>query len=77
MNNICSLTELKPGHSAVVTRISVRGGIRRRLRDIGLIEGTSVECAFKSPSGDPAAYFIRGALIAMRSEDTRDISVSV
>jgi Fe2+ transport system protein A len=49
--------------------------MRRRLLDIGLIENTCVECLGRSPCGDPAAYLIRGAVIALRSEDCRDILI--
>ncbi|MCI7147037.1 MAG: FeoA family protein [Candidatus Fimisoma sp.] len=68
------LNQLKPGEEAVVTSIS---GENRRLRDLGLIEGTKVKCVLKSPLGDPAAYKIRGAVIAIRREDAADIKVAV
>ncbi len=66
------LNQLKPGEEAVVTSIS---GENRRLRDLGLIEGTKVKCVLKSPLGDPAAYRIRGAVVAIRREDAADIKV--
>ena len=69
-----SLNQLKPGEEAVVTSIS---GENRRLRDLGLIEGTKVKCVLKSPLGDPAAYKIRGAVIGIRREDAADIKVVV
>lgn len=68
------LNQLKPGEEAVVTSIS---GENRRLRDLGLIEGTKVKCVLKSPLGDPAAYKIRGAVVAIRREDAADIKVAV
>ena len=68
------LNQLKPGEEAVVTSIS---GENRRLRDLGLIEGTKVKCVLKSPLGDPAAYKIRGAVIAIWREDAADIKVAV
>ena len=51
------------------------GSMRRRLLDIGLIEGTDVECLQRSPAGDPVAYLIRGAVIALRAEDASQILV--
>lgn len=45
------------------------------MQDIGLIEGTPVECLQKSPSGDPVAYLIRGAVIALRREDSGRVMV--
>lgn len=77
MNNISSLTGLDIGQHATVENLLSEGSIRRRLRDMGLIEGTEVECVLKSPGGDPVAYKIRGAIIALRSEDTEDIIVSM
>lgn len=63
------------GERVVVKAITAHGSMRRRFLDIGLSEGTAVECVGKSPAGDPAAYLIRGAVIAIRSEDSRDIIV--
>ena len=34
--------------------------------DLGLVRGTRVTCVTRSPAGDPGAYLIRGALIALR-----------
>ena len=72
-----TLTALNIGEMARVQKLSSTGGMRRRLQDIGLIEGTEVECVLKSPSGDPAAYQIRGAVIALRSEDSSNVLISV
>lgn len=49
--------------------------MRRRLLDIGLIENTEVECLGRSPGGDPSAFLIRGAVIAIRSEDCGNILI--
>lgn len=76
MYKIDSLMNLKEGERARVSSLLSRGNMRRRLQDIGLIEGTEVECVQKSPAGDPVAYRIRGALIALRSEDSSNILVA-
>lgn len=75
MNQMNSLKNLNPGEKAKVKSILSTGSIRRRLQDIGLIEGTEVECLQKSPGGDPVAFLIRGAVIALRSEDSSNIIV--
>ncbi len=62
-----TLTALREGERARVAALLTEGGMRRRMQDIGLIEGTEVECVQKSPAGDPVAYRIRGALIALRA----------
>ena len=45
------------------------------LLDLGLVEGTQVRCLQKSPAGDPIAYDIRGAVIALRSDDSKFVIV--
>ena len=69
------LNRVPEGRVARVIDLFTTGNMRRRLQDIGLIEGTDVECLQKSPAGDPVAYYIRGAVIALRSEDSQNILV--
>ena len=75
MAEVIQLTDLKKGQKAVISELAVFDDMRRRLQDIGLIEGTVVECVGKSPLGDPCAYVIRGAVIALRSEDSGRVMV--
>ena len=51
-----ALSQLRPGQRGRVTSLVSPGAMRRRLQDMGLVEGTNVECVFRSPAGDPAAY---------------------
>lgn len=75
MNQFSCLNDLTPGQHATVRELRSGGSIRRRLLDIGLIENTDVECIGRSPGGDPTAFLIRGAVIAIRSEDCRNILI--
>lgn len=70
------LSDIKPGEGARIISLETEGGMRRRLLDIGLIENTRVSCIGKSPGGDPSAYLIRGAVIAIRKEDAKNIKVA-
>ena len=76
MNDILRLSGLFAGESCIVDKVESSPGIRRRLQDMGLIPGTRVQCLFKSPYGDPCAYLIRGAVVALRNCDADDIVVS-
>lgn len=71
------LSELLPGQSAEVRSLQTVGPMRRRLLDMGLIEHTEVMCLGKSPLGDPSAYLIRGAVIAIRAKDSRQILINI
>lgn len=71
------LSELPLGKTAEVVRISpsCRGAERRRFMDLGILPGTAVTAEMRSPSGEPTAYRIRDAIIALRSNQANHIYV--
>lgn len=69
------LNKLKIGQKAQVRHLSSEGNSRRRMLDLGLVIDTAVEALQKSPFGDPTAYAIRGAVIALRAEEAARILV--
>ncbi len=69
------LSNVRVGQRAAVANLEASGPMRRRLMDLGLTAGAQVECLHRSPWGDPAAYAIRGAVIALRDCDSAKISV--
>ncbi|RHR21603.1 ferrous iron transport protein A [Clostridium sp. AF19-22AC] len=71
------LNDIHPGQKAVIRELKADGNIHRRLLDIGLVKGTKVECVGRSPGGDPCAFLIRGAVIAIRSEDCGNIMIQL
>jgi len=73
--NIIPLSSVPCGKSAKVKKLTADGSLRRRLLDLGLVIDTIVKSLRKSPSGDPTAYEIRGAVIALRSEEASKIMV--
>jgi len=75
VNPFLSLNDIQPGQTARVTELLVSGAMRRRLMDLGLTADTQVECLGVSPLGDPVSYRIRGAVIAIRREYSRQIRV--
>jgi DtxR family Mn-dependent transcriptional regulator len=74
-----TLAEVSPGASARVVRVAAacQGPQRRRLLDLGVVPGTVITTKFTSPDGDPAAYLIRGALIALRRAQAELIQVDL
>ena len=70
-----SLARLPTGTKCKVTSILSTGNNKRRMLDLGIICNTDIEVLQKSPYGDPTAYFIRGAVIALREEDAKKIIV--
>ena len=72
-----NLSEVKLGSSCIIKKINLDGSIKRRLLDIGLIEGTKVENVLVSPFKDPTGFLIRGAVIAIRKDDSKNIMVEL
>ena len=75
---VCTLNELRPGESARVRGLLPDGGrdIVPRLLDLGFTRGACVRCLFAAPSGEPRAYRVRGAVLALRREDAGLVCVS-
>ncbi|MBT9172041.1 MAG: hypothetical protein DDT21_00417 [Syntrophomonadaceae bacterium] len=70
-----TMADLPPGTLAKVLSLEAEGMLRRRLLDLGLVPGTLVAAIGRSPAGDPAAYRIRGAVMALRAEMAGQIRV--
>jgi DtxR family Mn-dependent transcriptional regulator len=73
------LSRLQPDSIGVVLGLSrrCRGAERRRMLDLGILPGTLIEAEMVSPSGDPTAYNIRDALIALRKEQADLIRIRI
>ncbi len=71
------LSSLKPGEKGKVLGISrrCRGQQRRRLMDLGVVPGTEIEVELESIGGDPIAYRIKGATIALRKSQAENIYI--
>lgn len=74
-NNTISLDLLKIGDSANVVKINSNDDIKRRLLDMGITENSVIKCILESPFKDPRAYLVKGATIAIRNCDAKDIMV--
>lgn len=72
-----TLEALHAGQEAEVVGLSpaCQGIQRRRLLDLGVVPGTRVTLELAAAGGNPTAYRIRGALIALRREQQRWIRI--
>ena len=67
------LSLLPPGAAGTVVSVTAREGMQQRFSALGLIEGAPVACLGESPFGDPRAYRICGAVIAIRNADAAGV----
>jgi DtxR family transcriptional regulator, Mn-dependent transcriptional regulator len=72
-----TLADVAPGQQGRVAGLSLRcsGAQRRRLLDLGVVPGTVITAVLRSAGGDPVAYDIRGALIALRRQQAQWIEL--
>lgn len=64
-----SLALLEVGASSVVDDVTGPRWFRRRLLELGLVPGTSVERIGQAPLGDPLSFRVRGTTLSLRRKD--------
>ena len=76
-DDVVRLSSLKNNETAVVIGISKesRGESRRRLLDLGFVKGSKVSIDLLNPLGEPTAYLIKGATIALRNNQALKILI--
>jgi len=72
-----NLRQLSLGQKANIAKINAEGELGRRIRDMGLIPGASVEVVGKAPLRDPVALRIEGTTIALRNSEADYIAVEI
>ena len=70
-----NLSELSPGQAGLVCGIYCDENMKRRLLDMGLVNGTNVKCTGSNPGGNMNSFVIHNAVIAIRVSDCKNISV--
>jgi Fe2+ transport system protein FeoA len=71
------LASLKPGEKGIVSRITGRLTLRKRLMDMGFVKGVEVVVLRKAPLGDPIEYLVKGYNISLRKSESEHIYVIV
>ena len=71
------LFDLLPGQKGRIQTIGHLDSMKRRLQDLGFIKGSVVECVGISSFGDPIAYLVKGAVIAIRNEDAKKVMITM
>ena len=70
-----NLAEVKTGQKAVIVKVHGHGGFRKRLIEMGFIQGKQVKVVMNAPLKDPVEYEILGYRISLRREEAEKIDV--
>ena len=72
-----TLAELKKGQRCKVVRIGGGGSVRRRILDMGVVTGASIEVEGVAPLGDPISLKVKGYHLSLRKEEAANVEVEL
>ena len=70
-----NLSELKQGQTASIVRVGGEGPFRRRLLEMGFLQGTEVYVEKYAPLKDPIELILKGYHISLRVDEAARIQV--
>jgi len=68
-----TLDKIKPRNKAVILKLTGKGGIRKRLLEMGFTAGTEIYVKKHAPLADPVEYVIKGYHLSLRLKEAADI----
>jgi ferrous iron transport protein A len=71
-----TLDELADGQAGSVRAVGGAGAFRRRLLELGLVPGTTVQRVGAAPLGDPVRYRVRETVVTLRHADAALIELA-
>lgn len=71
-----TLDRLAPGERGVIARLDGEPAVRRRLMELGLVPGTTIELVRRAPMGDPIEFTARGVHLSLRRSEAGLIHVT-
>lgn len=77
MSALVPLSTLEPGAIAVVRQYPLSGSAFLRLREMGLLPGTSFTLIRRAPLGDPIEIKIRGYNLTLRKTEADHVMVEL
>ena len=72
-----TLDRLKPGKKASIVKVGSEGAIRRRMADMGMVRGTTVEVVKVAPLGDPIEVKVKGYNLSLRKDEAAAITIEL
>jgi Fe2+ transport system protein FeoA len=70
-----TLKDVNPGQVCVIEGIGKKSSLRKRIIDMGLTIGTTIEVRKLAPLGDPIEILIRGYHLSLRKAEAGEVFV--
>ncbi len=77
VSDVVGLNEVKPGQKGRIVKIIGRSGVNKRIADMGVVPGTTVEVQRVAPLGDPIDVKLKGYHLSLRKEEASKIMVEL
>jgi ferrous iron transport protein A len=71
------LREMVKGQSGTIASVKVAGELGRRIREMGMVPGTTVKIQGRAPLNDPVALRVMGGTLTLRNNEADYIEVDV
>lgn len=75
MTTAIPLRQLSLGSQARIVSVSAAGELGRRIRDMGLVPGTTIEIVGRAPLRDPVALRLKGFTLSLRNSEADFVTV--
>ncbi len=74
---VIALRHMSPGQKGSINKVSAKGELGRRIRDMGLVPGASIQIQGRAPLKDPVAIRTRDFTLTLRNSEADYIEVEV
>ncbi|ABK18171.1 FeoA family protein [Syntrophobacter fumaroxidans] len=71
------LRKMSAGQKGIIAKVKASGELGRRIRDMGLVPGTTFQVQGRAPLKDPVAIRIRNFTLSLRNSEADYIEVEV
>lgn len=76
MDSKLTLNKLPLKMNSRVISVECKENLIKRIYDFGIVKDCEITPLYRSPFGDPTAYLVKNAIIALRAEDSKNIIVT-
>ena len=71
------IRNMQVNQEGTISSVKIGGELGRRIRDMGLVPGTSVRIQGRAPLYDPVALRVKGFTLTLRNSEADHIEVEV
>jgi len=75
MDQTTGLRDMQVNESGIIQSIRAEGELGRKIRDMGLVQGTEIRIVGRAPLKDPVALRLRGFTMTLRNNEADFITV--